>query len=346
MLWNGKARNRGWLLSETRLGKQIPLSKWNMGMAIADCSYSQVIVTVQQACSHPVQLHGMCGICGADLTEYVVVSFSGYEFTRINLDGARHRDDYLSRPALNQTQAGPSRYPGGFEIAHDAMGVTVSKNEAQRLENLTRDALLSTRRLSLIVDLDQTIIHTTVDPTVAEWMDEIHREELMDAQRKDSAPTEEAKGKEEEESTTPPGSPGPSALNTTVELSKEKNPNAEALRDVAKFQIADDLPPGYVKLKTKATEGPPESEGRWYFTKPRPGLQKFLDEMSQLYEMHVYTMGTRTYADAIVKVIDPDGKIFGGRILSRDESGSKFFLVFFACIRSMLIGYKASVRRI
>ncbi|AFR96852.2 RNA polymerase II subunit A domain phosphatase [Cryptococcus neoformans C23] len=271
------------------------------GMVIERNQASQVIVTVQQACSHPVQLHGMCGVCGADLTE----------------------DDYLSRPASNQTQAGPSRYPGGFEIAHDAMGVTVSKNEAQRLENLTRDALLSTRRLSLIVDLDQTIIHTTVDPTVAEWMDEIHREESEDDQEKAKVPMEGAKGKGEE-TTTPPGSPGPSALSVTVEQPKEKNPNAEALRDVAKFQIADDLPPGYVKLKTKTTKGqnPPESEGRWYFTKPRPGLQKFLDEMSQLYEMHVYTMGTRTYADAIVKVIDPDGKIFGGRILSRDESGS------------------------
>ena len=40
--------------------------------------------------------------------------------------------------------------------------------------------------------------------------------------------------------------------------------------------------------------------------------------------MHVYTMGTRTYADAICKVIDPGGRIFGDRILSRDESGSEF----------------------
>jgi RNA polymerase II subunit A-like phosphatase len=45
--------------------------------------------------------------------------------------------------------------------------------------------------------------------------------------------------------------------------------------------------------------------------------------MSEFYEMHVYTMGTRTYANAICKVIDPGGKIFGDRILSRDESGSK-----------------------
>ena len=55
----------------------------------------------------------------------------------------------------------------------------------------------------------------------------------------------------------------------------------------------------------------------------RPGLPKFLKEMNDLYEMHVYTMGTRTYADAICKAVDPDGSIFGGRILTRDESGSE-----------------------
>jgi RNA polymerase II subunit A-like phosphatase len=45
--------------------------------------------------------------------------------------------------------------------------------------------------------------------------------------------------------------------------------------------------------------------------------------MSKIYEMHVYTMGTRSYANAICKIIDPEAKIFGGRILSRDESGSE-----------------------
>ena len=40
--------------------------------------------------------------------------------------------------------------------------------------------------------------------------------------------------------------------------------------------------------------------------------------------MHVYTMGTRAYAEEVCAAIDPDGSIFGGRLLSRDESGSKF----------------------
>ena len=49
--------------------------------------------------------------------------------------------------------------------------------------------------------------------------------------------------------------------------------------------------------------------------------------MATKYEMHVYTMGTRAYAEEVCAAIDPGGKVFGDRILSRDESGSKFRLL-------------------
>jgi TFIIF-interacting CTD phosphatase-like protein len=55
----------------------------------------------------------------------------------------------------------------------------------------------------------------------------------------------------------------------------------------------------------------------------RPGLREFLKGIAEMYEMHVYTMGTRAYAVEVCKIIDPDGGLFGGRILSRDESGSE-----------------------
>lgn len=35
-------------------------------------------------------------------------------------------------------------------------------------------------------------------------------------------------------------------------------------------------------------------------------------------------MGTRAYAEEVCAAIDPDGRFFSGRILSRDESGSKY----------------------
>lgn len=40
------------------------------------------------------------------------------------------------------------------------------------MEEATTTRLLSTSKLSLIVDLDQTIVHATVDPTVGEWLED------------------------------------------------------------------------------------------------------------------------------------------------------------------------------
>lgn len=45
-----------------------------------------------------------------------------------------------------------------------------ANQEAHRLESATASRLLQAKKLSLIVDLDQTIVHATVDPTVGEWL--------------------------------------------------------------------------------------------------------------------------------------------------------------------------------
>jgi RNA polymerase II subunit A-like phosphatase len=146
-----------------------------------------------------------------------------------------------------------------IRMVHDNSTLTVSQSEAKRVEEDAKRRLLASNRLSLVVDLDQTIIHATVDPTVGEWQ-------------------------------------------------KDKdNPNHEAVKDVRAFQLVDDGP---------------GMRGCWYYIKLRPGLEEFLQNISKLYELHIYTMGTRAYAQSIANIVDHDRKIFGDRILSRDESGS------------------------
>lgn len=83
--------------------------------------------------------------------------------------------------------------------------------------------------------------------------------------------------------------------------------NYDMVKDVQKFQLDED---------------PSGIGGTWYYVKKRPGLKEFLKAMSELYELHIYTMGTRAYALKIKEIVDPDGSIFGERVLSRDESGS------------------------
>lgn len=57
-----------------------------------------------------------------------------------------------------------------ISMSHDTASLTVSLEEAARLEHQTSMRLLKEKKLSLIVDLDQTVIQATVDPTVGEWM--------------------------------------------------------------------------------------------------------------------------------------------------------------------------------
>ena len=64
----------------------------------------------------------------------------------------------------------------------------------------------------------------------------------------------------------------------------------------------------------------------------RPGLKTFLEETCKLYEFHIYTMGTRNYANKVSKMIDPEGSIFIDRVLSRDESGSTSMIVGSLCL--------------
>lgn len=188
-------------------------------------------VVVEEACQHPIQISGLCAICGKDMTE---------------IDWSTERAE-TERAPINMT--------------HDQTGLTVSRQQALKVELELQRRLLGQRKLSLVVDLDQTIIHACIDPTVGEWKND---------------PT---------------------------------NPNHEAVKDVQSFQLNDDGPRGV-------------ASGCSYYIKMRPGLREFLEHVSQLYELHVYTMGTRAYAMNIAKIVDPDQRLFGNRVISRDENGN------------------------
>ncbi|MCJ1441138.1 MAG: Carboxy-terminal domain (CTD) phosphatase [Stictis urceolatum] len=209
---------------------------------------SHDIAEIEEPCAHSVQFAGMCVTCGKDMTEYELHAAT---LVALTADIAPYRQSYVT------TQSNTVR--ANVNMIHDNVQLKVSEDEALRVEGEAKRRLLAAKKLSLVVDLDQTIIHATVDPTVAEW-------------QKDP-----------------------------------ENPNYDAVKDVRSFQLTDEGPGG---------------KGTWYYIKLRPGLEEFLENISKIYELHIYTMGTRAYAQNIAKLVDPDRKIFGDRILSRDESGS------------------------
>ena len=245
-------------------------------------------------------------------------------------------------------------------MTHSANGPTVSLEEARRIEQETAEHLLKSRKLTLIVDLDQTIVHATVDPTVGDWISEGEAWEVRQAKHRAEFEAK-AKAKVEAEAGTSESGGGAGtvmangngkasdlSLAFEPDLDDEVNPNWEALKDVKKFRLGPEafLPPTGIRpsVSRKGKERAIENEGCLYYVKPRyvlllcrstsgwltiwrvyrPGWQEFLSHVSTKYEMHVYTMGTRAYAEEVCAAIDPGEVFFGGRILSRDESGSEF----------------------
>lgn len=126
-----------------------------------------------------------------------------------------------------------------------------------------------------MVDLDQTIIHAAVDPTIGEWLDECFGKgsnvcELRAAEgRPDSGAVEARKPEETKEE----GEGAKSEENAKVdgafagkEESKSNNPNADAIKDVFRFQLPNELPP---HLKGKYRQVIRHEDMCWYYIKPR-----------------------------------------------------------------------------
>ncbi|XP_063861528.1 RNA polymerase II subunit A C-terminal domain phosphatase-like isoform X2 [Scylla paramamosain] len=124
-------------------------------------------------------------------------------------------------------------------MLHSVPDLKISRGEAQKLGQEDIRNLLKQQKLVLLVDLDQTLIHTTNDNIPAN------------------------------------------------------------LKDVYHFQL---------------TAG-----GPWYHARIRPHTRTFLENISKYYELHISTFGVREYAHHIAHFLDPDHKLFGQRILSRNE---------------------------
>ena len=168
-------------------------------------------------------------------------------------------------------------------MTHSANGPTVSLEEARRIEQETAEHLLKSRKLTLIVDLDQTIVHATVDPTVGDWISEGEAWEARQAKRRAEFETKvKAQVKAKPETNGEGGGVGTAngnekasgpSLEFEPDPDDEVNPNWEALKDVKKFRLGPEafLPPTGIRPSgsRKGKERAIESEGCLYYVKPR-----------------------------------------------------------------------------
>ncbi|XP_026204155.1 RNA polymerase II subunit A C-terminal domain phosphatase isoform X2 [Anabas testudineus] len=170
-----------------------------------------VIVRIEE-CSHPIVMKGLCAECGQDLTQLQCTN--GNQQTPIST--------------------------ATVSMVHSVPELMVSSEQAEQLGREDQQRLHRNKKLVLMVDLDQTLIHTT----------EQHCQRMSN-------------------------------------------------KGIFHFQLGRGEPMLHTRL--------------------RPHCKEFLEKIAKLYELHVFTFGSRLYAHTIAGFLDPEKKLFSHRILSRDE---------------------------
>ncbi|XP_034560367.1 RNA polymerase II subunit A C-terminal domain phosphatase isoform X2 [Notolabrus celidotus] len=170
-----------------------------------------VIIRVEE-CSHPIVMKGLCAECGQDLTQ--LQSTNGNQQIPIST--------------------------ATVSMVHSVPELMVSSEQAEQLGREDQQRLQRNKKLVLMVDLDQTLIHTT----------EQHCQRMSN-------------------------------------------------KGIFHFQLGRGDPMLHTRL--------------------RPHCKEFLEKIAKLYELHVFTFGSRLYAHTIAGFLDPEKKLFSHRILSRDE---------------------------
>ncbi|KAH9387278.1 RNA polymerase II subunit A C-terminal domain phosphatase [Nematocida major] len=208
-----------------------------------------------EECNHPIRIGDMCGRCGCEIKD---------------------KNEEL------------------FTLLHNNTSVLLNKTEAERVNEEMYDSITKNRKLVLLLDLDQTVIHTSVSGRFGAYFHELKKEEMNFSC-----------GGSAGENKTSTGEGGSGDVSKNIR-SPEKGRKAVCLEERKERAVREVQE---VKI-----------EGFSYYVKPRDGLTEFLLEVSKYYEIHIYTMGNKAYANAVVGLLDPGRTLFGNRIVTRDDN--------------------------
>ncbi|GFE52699.1 RNA polymerase II subunit A C-terminal domain phosphatase [Babesia ovis] len=217
-------------------------------------------------CQHSVVIHGLCVDCCQ------VVEDTGSKRYSESTDKHAKRQAHENHPDES------GMVIPGFITNNNAVRVDAKVSNEMELMELLR--LLQKRKLCLVLDLDNTLIHSSCSKAPDD----------MDIPLIDM-------------------------------YNKCNGCRLEFNNDEDNMRYEKELESSILITRTMN-----ELDGRYFvnYYKLRPGVYEFLRRSSELYELYLFTMGTRSHAHAALKILDPSGKLFGNRIFSRSESNNSY----------------------
>jgi len=259
-----------------------------------------VVVGYVEPCHHPAVIGGLCAVCGSTVDHTgkghsdtatgaavpsavapaVSASALGPKQSGKRGDGSGSSMTMVdaSPSSSSATLSGSSINPKkrGAKTSHltvsGGLTVSISQSEAESIASDSSARLRSARKLSLVLDLDHTLLHATADPRANAYV----------------------------------------AARSGLRRMNDDDDDDEDLRRVDVRTLVLPMteggpPPGTSSARVGNN---PQRSGQMmmpaplrHYVKLRPHLAKFLTEASQRYELTIYTAGTRAYAHKVAHVV-------------------------------------------
>ena len=223
-----------------RPGSQNPESE-----NVKDDTKKKLVIGFIEECLHPGLFGGLCIACGQKVQQKGQLSPDSNDGNAMDV-GA------MSSPALNQSggtqlrpqQASKTRPQHIMVTVSGGITMKVSESEGRDMAEQTSRRLWKLKKLSLVLDLDHTLVHATPD----------HRARLYCTAQHGDVRT---------------------LLLPSMEVPPSSSNATPAVRMV----------------------------GMQHFVKLRPHIKEFFQDVQPMYEVTVYTAGTRQYAEEITIVL-------------------------------------------
>ena len=226
-------------------------------------------------------LNSMCVVCGIKITS---TSSSSSTYSS-------------SSSSSSSTFGGVSGGAGGLATAckttltiSGGQQLQLSEQEAARVQRAKLTGLRDLRKLALVLDLDHTLVHaapTASQPSAAT----LAREGLL------YLPIEEPSAAGNG-STAHHHNPMHTAI-THAHTNNSTNNNNTNNNTTNNNNI--------------------NSQIKHHVVCKRPHLDSFLQQAHEICQLTIYTAGTRRYAEGVARLLDPSGKLFANRIVSRSD---------------------------
>ncbi|KAF6003858.1 RNA polymerase II [Cyanidiococcus yangmingshanensis] len=332
----------------------------------------QIIGTVRY-CPHTTVYRGLCVNCQKDISTAEYLQLPSVEPEYLSYRGHGHElalaggstEEVLGCSERTTDLVGRAVCRTHVPLAYQNQQLIVSLRKAEELAKDNARRLLRERKLSLVLDLDHTLLHATNDPRAQQILHSLVRmlrvvlqhlqkrreweealldrdthslehlfEKLANAAEANGAELQHVFDEKEMSGTESATSVSDELLqalfdrlgifaftigSNSVFSKYSLSGAAPAMNSLAIWNPVQAASTLTRSNHTGTQHGVTEAVTPVYYIKLRPGLRQFLRNVASRFELHIYTMGSRPYADAIASIIDPDKRLFQGRITSRDD---------------------------